>query len=160
MALTMDPNRITPTAGRMVVKVVEVLGGYLKGGLFMPGVGQDHGGKDTVLVEVLRKGAPPVERYAIAEDGKTWFARPCEPWVREATDQISVGDVVRMPRDVPLVFVWEEQRYAIVNEHEAILAMSMEDFLSGGFEVVPWKEGSMEGQVTYLGGPGGPEGSR
>ena len=49
-----------------------------------------------------------------------------------------------MPRDVPLVFVWDDQRFALVYEHEGIAAFSYEDFEKGGLEVVPWTPGPIE----------------
>lgn len=147
MPLTMDPSRISPTAGVLVTKIVEVLGGYTKSGLFLPGIFQDHSGKDTVLVQVLRKGPPPEKRYI--EGG----VRDCLPWAPVAANQVSVGDVILVSRDVPLVFVWEDQRYALVYEHEAICAMSYEFFASGGFEMSTWTPGVIGDTVIPMGTP-------
>lgn len=144
-----DPNRIRPMAGVMVVQIVEVLGGTTKAGLFIPGTMMDHVGKDTCLVRVLRKGPPPTKRYSNKTDGTT-TVRDCLPWDEEYCRQISVGDVVCMPRDVPMVIVWNELRYALVNEHEAILAMSQETFDEGGFEVVPWAPGEIGDTVIPI----------
>lgn len=137
----LDPNRIRPMTGVMVVQIVEVLGGTTKAGLFVPGSMMDHSGKDTCLVKVLRKGASPEKRYSNKTDGTT-TVRDCSSWPDDYR-QICVGDVVCMPRDVPMVIVWEGLRYALVNEHEAILAMDQSTFEDGSLEVVPWKPGEI-----------------
>lgn len=142
--MEMDPAKLRPMAGVMVVEVVEVLGGYTKGGLFIPGTMMDHGGKDTALVQVLRLGDAPIQRVGF-KDGE-WGYHPCEPW-EAASRNISVGDIVLMPRDVPLVFVWGEKRYALVYEHEAILAMDPSVLAENGFEVVPWKPDEVPGSI-------------
>lgn len=137
--VNLDPSRIKPAAGVMVVQIVEVLGGTTKGGLFLPGTMSDHSGKDTCLVRVMKKGDPPRQRFVTNQTDGRSTVKECKPWESRATDSIGVGDVACMPRDVPLVFVWDDCRYALVYEHEAICAMSMETFEEGGFEVIPWK---------------------
>lgn len=141
MILELDPNRVNPMPGLMVVEIIEVLGGMSKGGVFVPGTTMDHMGKDTCAAKVIRKGDPPRERF---ERGSNhgFEARPCEPWP-DAYRAALVGDVVVLPRDVDKAFVWEGKRYAIVREHEAIVAMSEEDYAKGGFSVVPWTPGEI-----------------
>lgn len=124
--------------GHIVVEIVEVLGGTTRGGLFVPGVVDDHMGKDTVLCRVLRMGGLPTRIYRKTEAGGFEEVMLDRPWPAELRG-ISVGDVVLFPRDVPLVFVWEEKRHAIVMEHEAIAVIPAGEFDQKDFQVVPWK---------------------
>lgn len=145
MHMTIDPKIVHPTAGKMLVQIVEVLGGMTRGGIFLPGLHQDHAGKDTCLVRVLEKGGPPSVAYKRGSDGDV-VEKVVGHWPEEYRP-ISVGDVVVMPRDMPLVFVFEDRRYGIVMEHEAIVAMPGDEFDQQGFEVVPWKPADPSGST-------------
>lgn len=143
MYLNLDPSRLRPMPGVMVVQIVEVLGGMTKGGIFVPGGTQDHMGKDTCLVRVLAMGGPPTIQYRRSKDGGMEEKR-VGGWP-EGYRSISEGDVVVVPRDVPFVFVHDEKRYALVFEHEAIVSMPGDEFDQQGFEVVPWRPAPTEG---------------
>jgi|GEM_PF-4943729 len=151
--MEMDPTKLKPMPGRMVVEIIEVLGGMTKGGIFVPGDTQSHMGKDTCACKVLSRGDRPTLGYA-REDGGWKQVELSRPWPDEYRQAISVGCVVIMPRDVELAFTWQDptgwRRYAIVNEHEAILAMSEEVYLRGGFEVVPWTPGEIGIEATQV----------
>lgn len=138
MFVDLDPSTIRPMPGLIVVEIVEVLGGTTRGGLFVPGVVDDHMGKDTVLCRVLRMGGLPTRAHRKTESGGFEEVMLDRPWPPELRG-ISVGDVVVFPRDVPLAFVWEEKRYAIVMEHEGIAVIPAADFDQKNFQVVPWK---------------------
>lgn len=143
MVMNLDPVLLRPMPGIMVVQIVEVLGGMTKGGIFIPGNHQDHMGKDTCLVKVLAKGPAPVVQYRKGESGGM-EEKVVGSWP-ESYRTITVGDVVVMPRDMDLVFVFEERRYALVREHEAIVSMPGDEFDQQGFEVVPWRTNSVDG---------------
>lgn len=136
-----DPATVNPTAGNVLVKIVEVLGGQTKSGLHIPGGLLDHGGKDTFYGEILSVGpAPALEHYRPSErshlgvrpnsSGKTWSP--------EMMAEFEPGDILVLPRDVPLVFVWEEQRFGLVHLHEAILHIKGDSFDPQEFQFVPW----------------------
>lgn len=138
MMLDLDPSSLSPMPGHVVVQIVEVLGGTTRAGLFVPGVVDDHMGKDTVLCKVIQLGDLPNRIYRKTAAGGFEEVMLDRPWPAELRG-ISVGDVVVFPRDVPLVFVWEETRYAIVMEHEAIAVIPGSEFDQKDFQVIPWK---------------------
>lgn len=116
MPTEIDPAHLAPTAGKVIVEVLEQLGGLSAGGVWtLPQKGM---AKDTMYGRVLRLGDAPTHRYLgmaphVRESHST-------PWP-ETARQISVGDIVVWPRDVPVAFVHREKRYAICLEHEAIM---------------------------------------
>lgn len=138
--MSVDPVSVKPMPGKMVVEIVEVIGKTTKSGLWMGN--EDHAGKDTFYGKVLAMGPTPA--LASIRDEKTGgglgrqFVDTGSQWP-EGYRQISVGDIVVMPRDVPLVFTWEERRFGIVIETEAILRIPGDKFDPQEFEVVPWK---------------------
>ncbi len=142
MIANLDPDTVRPMPGHLVVEIVEVLGGTTRSGLFVPGVVDDHMGKDTCLCRVLRMGALPNRKYKKGPDGDVQEVLLPGPWPVELRG-ISVGDVVLFPRDMPCVFVWDERRFAIAMEHEAIAAIPAAEFDQRDFEVVPWKPGAL-----------------
>ena len=146
MLADLDPATVNPMPGHLVVQIVEVLGGTTRGGLFVPGVVDDHMGKDTVLCQVLRMGALPTRTYRKAEGGGFEEVLLDQPWPAELRG-ISVGDVVLFPRDVPLAFVWEEKRYAVVMEHEAIAAIPAAEFDQKNFQVIAWAPAATGAEV-------------
>jgi len=125
VASQIDPVRVHPLAGLLLVEIDEILGGMTKGGLFAPPDAADgNGRKDTASGKVMKMGPMPAWKHTTdvhtrpgcTEDnvsGKTW-----------ATDLFPVteGDHVTFPRDVPLVFVWNERRYGLVRMDEVIYA--------------------------------------
>jgi hypothetical protein len=140
-----DPDKIRPLPGKCLVKIVEVLGGKTKGGLHIPEAyaGADNMGKDTFYGQIIKMGPPPTLEHFKSGPGPGWDVRDNRTgrqWPQEFMDSLfGVGDIVVFPRDVPLVFVWEEQRYCLCLIHEGIIAISAADFEASGFEVVPWE---------------------
>lgn len=143
------PDSVKPMPGNMVVEIVEILGGETKGGLFIPGHLMDHMGKDTFYGRIIRVGDPPrLEHY---KTGRGWDVRHNSSgatWPKEMMDIFTEGDIVVLPRDVPLAFVHEETRYAIVHIHEAILHIKADSFDPQSFEFVPWKPNPVEDQTV------------
>jgi co-chaperonin GroES (HSP10) len=139
---TINPDTIRCMPGKILVKIVEILGGKSKGGILLPESYQDHMGKDTFYGEILQIGpAPQLEHYKSGQ-GPGLDVRPNKsgkPWNQETMSQFKIGDIVIFPRDVPVVFVWEEQRYALCLIHEGIVSIDKEDFRAEDFEVVPWQ---------------------
>jgi hypothetical protein len=130
-ALTLDPARVRPQPGILLVKIDEILGGTTKGGIFLtPDVADARGGKDTAHGIVLRRGAAPSLRHVtLQQEGKDGYKRPGrtranttgETW-DTAAFPVAEGDRVYFPRDVPLVFVWEDARYGLVMMDECLFA--------------------------------------
>lgn len=143
MAMEIDPSTVQLVAGRVLIHVVEVLGGMTRGGVFVPGSTQDHMGKDTVYGRVVRVGPAPTVRVSRDDRGVASIHQDKSPWPQEYR-VVHEGHVVLFPRDVELAFVHGEDRYAIVNEHEAILSFGPADqFDRQGLEVVPWRPGQL-----------------
>lgn len=145
-----DPQTVNPMPGNAVVEIVEILGGMTKGGVFIPGNAVDHMGKDTAHCKILRVGdAPALEHYKSGR-GPGWDVRPNAngaKWPDEIMNLFQVHDILVMPRDMPMVFIWESRRFAVVHLHEAILHIRGDSFDPQAFEVVPWTPGSTEGEV-------------
>jgi co-chaperonin GroES (HSP10) len=136
--MEIDPATVRPMAGKILVQIVEVLGGMTKGGVFVPPQTQDHMGKDTFYGKVLQMGSLPTTRLSKRDERGMAQYKACDPWPQDYR-VINQGDVVVFPRDVPLAFTWEQDRYALVLEHEAILAIPGDQFDAQGFQVVPWR---------------------
>lgn len=103
MPVAVDPNTIQPTAGHMLVEVVESLGGLKKGSrLYVPETASSHDYKDKAICRVIRVGPSPWEDREVP---------------------VKEGDMVILPRDIPLMVFWEERRYglAIVREIIAVI---------------------------------------
>lgn len=141
--MEINPDTIAVTPGKLLVQIVEVLGGTRKSGLFVPGESQDHMGKDTFYGKILKIGDPPMlEHYCNAQYGAAYDVRENrtgKTWCAKAMAQFSEGDILILPRDVPLAFVWEEVRYALVLMHEGLFSMDPATFDPTDFEVVPWQ---------------------
>jgi co-chaperonin GroES (HSP10) len=135
----LDPSTVVPTAGNVLVELVEVLGGMTMGGIFIPGTTQDHAGKDTFYGRVMKVGGPPQLRH-IGHRSETRHNQSGKRWSKEYMDELfSEGDIVVFPRDVPLAFNWKDKRYCLCHIDEAIVAINADEFDAQGFEVVPWK---------------------
>jgi len=137
----LDPATITAMPGKCVVKMVEVLGGQTKSGLWKPASYAGHMGKDTFYGEFFSIGDPPeLVHYTSGpgpgSDVKT--NKSGEHWSPEVMAQFKVGDIGVFPRDVELVFVWEETRYGICYLHEALFVVDRNGFEAQNLEVVPW----------------------
>lgn len=146
-----NPEHLRPMPGKAIVKIIEILGGTTKGGIYIPGALQDHAGKDTFYGEMIKVGdAPSLAHYRTGTGpGAGWDVRPNrsgQTWSHEVMAQFKVGDIFVFPRDVELVFTWEEQRFCIVHIHEAIVGIPREDFDAQGFEMKAWKPPELEGR--------------
>ena len=141
--MEMNPNTIRILPGKLIVEITEVLGGFRKSGVFVPGSTQDHMGKDTFYGKILKVGPPPsLEHYRDPVMGGGYDVRPSKhgaDWPKEVMDQFKVGDIIILPRDVPVSFTWEESRYALVLMSDGLLTMDPETFDPSDFEMVPWK---------------------
>lgn len=143
-----DPVTVKPTPGNAVVEVVEILGGTTESGLFIPGTTQDHMGKDTCYVKILSVGPAPRTAHYRPSKTSSLTVRPSKsgkPWPKEVMDAFQPGDILVLPRDVPLVFIWEERRFAVIHLHEAILHIPEASFDAQKFEFVPWSPPDIEG---------------
>ncbi len=133
--MNMDPGTIHPTAGKLLVEIVEVLGGK-RGALYIPPATQDHMGKDTFYGRILEVGpAPAIQHDRSMETRST---KNGQIWSDDVMAQFTVGDIMIFPRDVPLAFGWEELRYALVLMHEGLFRLDPTEFDPTEFEVVPW----------------------
>jgi len=150
---TINPDHLKPMPGKAVVRIIEVLGGTTKGGVFIPGNHQDHSGKDTFYGEMVRVGpAPSLEHYKSGR-GPGWDVRPNSTgkvWPAEMMAEFRVGDIFVFPRDVELAFTWDEQRFCIVHIHEAIIGIAREEFDAQGFEMVAWRPPAIQGGAADL----------
>ena len=148
-ALTrIDPKTVRPLAGKGLVRIVEILGGTSDGGIYIPGSLQDHSGKDTFYGEMVRLGPPPSLTHYKTGPGPGWDVKKNSTgkvWPPEVMAQFKEGDIFVFPRDVEVVFVWEEQRYCIVLIHEAIIGIDRKEFDSAKFEVKAWKPPEIPG---------------
>ena len=131
-----DPSTVHPLPGKVLVRIDEVLGGTTEGGIFIPpDVADGKGAKDTASGVVIRLGAPPPLRHVPrAETGPEGWTRPGRTAINTSgrgwdptVFPVHVGDRVYFPRDVPLVFVHDETRYALVLMDECILATGASD---------------------------------
>ncbi len=110
-----DSTKIRPTRGKMLVEIIEQLGGVTQGGIFLPAAIVDKAGKDTAMVRVLRVGPKPFVRKATPSG---WIITDVkEP---DGFCDYQEGDVALFPRDVPMVFGFQEKRYAIVLQQDGI----------------------------------------
>lgn len=137
MPVTCDPEILNPTPGKLIVQIVEQLGGMTKGGIFIPESVADGHNKDTAYGRVVKLGAPPEVRLSFSVKK---MDRACDwiPWGKpwpEDYEPITVGDVVLFPRDVPIAVVHETGRYAIVQRQELICVLEGD---TSDFDVVPW----------------------
>lgn len=130
-SLRLDPSTVNPLPGILLVQIDEVLGGTTSGGIFITADMADAGGrKDTAHGIVLKKGPLPALRHVtLKEEGPGGFKRPGrtrnnttgQPWSPEAFP-VNTGDRVYFPRDIPMVFAWNETRYGLVMMDECIFA--------------------------------------
>ncbi len=141
-----DPTTIRCMPGKILVEIIEILGGTTKSGIWLPP--QDHMGKDTFYGKVLQVGPPPALEHYKSGPGPGLDVRDNRTgatWPDKVMQQFNLGDIVLFPRDVPMVFVWEERRFGICLIHEAIVAFDGAEFNAEGFEVRPWTPQSLEG---------------
>jgi len=149
----LDPSTLSPTPGKAIVEIVEILGGDTKGGLFIPGHIMDHMGKDTFYGKILKVGPPPALEHYKSGPGVGWDVQPNangKVWPQKVMDQFQPGDILVLPRDLPLVFVWDDKRYGIVLIHEALVMIKGDSFDPQAFEVVPWKPDEIGGENTTI----------
>lgn len=136
-----DPDILRPMPGKAIVRIIEILGGTSPGGIYTPGHLQAHMGKDTFYGELIKLGPPPRTEHYKSGPGPGWDVRENRSgvcWSAEVMANFKIGDVFVFPRDVELVFTWNEHRFCIVHIHEAILGIPRDQFDASGFEVVPW----------------------
>ena len=135
MITSMNPDTIRELgAGRVLARVIEKMGGVSRGGIFIPATVQDHGGKDTVMCEVVRVG--PAPRRRLRSSIRAGYKYPDwidadTPWPDDYAP-LKEGDVVIAPRDVELAFGFEEERYVILVREELIAVVE-----DARVEVVP-----------------------
>ncbi len=134
MPIHMNPDRLRPAAGQMIVELIELLGGTTSGGIFIPGTTQDHSGKDTVIARILKVGPPPATRFTKKEEG--WVQNRSGAVWPDGFATVNERDTVLLPRDVPLVVTWEDRRYAIAVRSDVIAVLEGYEGLSN-FEVIP-----------------------
>lgn len=116
----LDPRSLQPTAGRAVVEIAEQLGGMTRSGLFRPPPSESRNHlKDTVWGRILKIGPRPTYLDDTTRQFLVPDAEPETPWPDAWYSAFSEGDVILLPRDLPRVFVWGDQRYAIVHLAEA-----------------------------------------
>lgn len=142
--LVLDPARVTPLPGYCLVQIDEILGGTTEGGIFIPpDVADAKGNKDTAHGIVLRMGPlPDLRHVTLAECGPSGYRRPGRTernhsgarWDRNAFP-VQPGDRLYFPRDLPLVFVFEDRRYGCVCMDECIFYTEKDD--TGRVEVLP-----------------------
>jgi co-chaperonin GroES (HSP10) len=126
-----DPETIRPLPGKIVVEIVEKQGGMSPGGLFIPALAEQRQHlKDTAICRILKLGPPGTDYFGYNKQTREWELRHGS---RPIPIRLSVGDHVITPRDVPLVFVWDAKRYAIILQHEILAAV--DDWI--GEEIVP-----------------------
>ena len=129
MPVYIDPEKVRPMAGKILVHLEEQLGGYTPGGLFMP-PNPDDTKKDTAIGRVMRLGPMPATRHTKpgekppidTRDSVSLWTRPNRSgahWPAEFQN-LKVDDVICFPRDVHVVIVWNEQRYALVEMEELL----------------------------------------
>jgi hypothetical protein len=138
-----DPSKVRCTPGKVLVQIVEVLGGTTASGLWKPP--QDHGGKDTFYGKILQVGPPPTLKHVKTDERSSgWDVAENSSgnkWPDQIMNEFKVGDIGVFPRDVPLVFVHDDKRYGICLIHEAILVLDAEQLKNDGFEFVAWQPG-------------------
>lgn len=142
--LVLNPDRVTPLPGICLVQIDEVLGGLTEGGIFIPGdVAEAKGNKDTAHGIVLKLGPlPDLRHVTLAECGPEGFRRPGRTdrnhsgarWPGHAFP-VQPGDRLYFPRDLPLVFVYEDRRYGFVNMDECLFYTQKDD--TGHLQVMP-----------------------
>jgi len=123
MPLELDPARVHPNRGYLLVEITEKLGGLTKGGIFIPGSIADTDRKDTAMGRILELGPPPelcTRKKVRGERSDPWVPNPGVAWPDDY-EPFVVGHYVIFPRDVPLAFFWKEARYALVYRHECFL---------------------------------------
>ena len=142
MNMNLDPTTVQPTPGKILVEIVEVLGGTTKSGLFRPPQADDHMGKDTFYGKILCVGPPPVLEHHRDPTARGGYhvrdAKSGKAWSEEVMAQFTEGDIMIFPRDVPLAFGFEDRRFALVLMHEAMFSVDPASFDPTDFEVVPW----------------------
>lgn len=144
-----NPEKLKPMAGKAVVRIIEILGGTTEGGIYVPGTLQDHAGKDTFYGEMIRLGPAPRLKHYKSGPGPGWDVRENSTgkvWPPEVMEQFKEGDIFVFPRDVEMVFTWDNQRFCIVHIHEAIIGLARDEFNAQGFEMVAWKPPGMPGE--------------
>lgn len=142
----LDPATIKCMPGKCVVKIVEVLGGQTKGGLWKPASYAGHMGKDTFYGEFFSVGPAPELVHYKSGDGPGMDVKvnkSGDRWDPEIMAQFQVGDIGVFPRDVELIFVWEDARYGICYLHEALFVVAKDGFDAQGIEVLPWTPPSL-----------------
>lgn len=147
----MDPRTVRPARGKLLIELVQQLGGVTAGGIVLAGHFQDRHGRDTVYGRVLAMGEPPAVGWGrrgrlpdVPDDtpdpGHGCWRERERPWP-DGFLTVSVGDVVLAPRDVPLAFAWRDPttgrsgRYALVIVHELIAVIEGDP---AGFVQIPW----------------------
>ena len=107
--------------GKILVEIVERMGGLSKGGIIIPEIVHNTMAKDTAIGKILKRGAPQSYRTAL---DVTSFCRGDQrrletEWGFSRPD---IGSFVSFPRDVPKAWTWADKRYAIILEQEIIFS--------------------------------------
>lgn len=118
---SLDPNRVHPLPGKLLIRVDEVLGGTTPGGLFLPpDVADANGKKDTVWGTILRIGDPVRIRLHKGAPKQHPEDTHRDTDLAPTVLDLRPEDRVTIPRDVPLLFVHDDQRYALVYADEVL----------------------------------------
>jgi len=117
----MNPEKLTLMPGKILVEIVERMGGLSKGGIIIPEIVHNTMAKDTAIGKILKRGAPQSYRTAL---DVTSFCRGDQrrletEWGFSRPD---IGSFVSFPRDVPKAWTWADKRYAIILEQEIIFS--------------------------------------
>lgn len=158
---TYDPDTIRPGRGLLLVEIVEKLGGKTDGGIELVGAWQDRHDKDTCYSRVLKVGPKPDFIHGVDGDlinVPTGTPDPGVPFWRDGKGvvwptgfaEVSVGEVVLHPRDMPLTFLWPREgssgseyvRYGLVWLHECIAVL--DNFDKGSFRQICYAKAAIE----------------
>jgi len=140
MIETIPAETVHCMEGRLLVEIIEVLGGTTKGGVFIPGTLVDHGGKDTAYGRILQVGPTPRTKHESRRGRYTQLFVPNKSgarWCDEIMAHFRPGNVVFFPRDVPKVFQWKDRRYAIILMEECLLSIAEDEFNPTEIEILP-----------------------
>lgn len=123
----MNPESLSPMPGKILVEIVERMGGVSRGGIIIPKIVHNTMAKDTAIGKILKLGEP--QTYRVAHE-RTSFCRGKNQrnlegqWGFKRPD---IGSFVSFPRDVPKAWTWENKRYAIILEQEILFSTESYD---------------------------------
>ena len=122
--ISYDPETVRPLPNHMLIELLQQLGGKNPGGnLFRPAAHSNVIGADTAWGRVLKVGPAPFDKR-----GEPAWPEPV----------IQPGELVLIPRDVPRVWGFENRRYCLAIQTEAICVFeATAEEVADGFEQVP-----------------------